>query len=203
MIFFILDACAIARIYFPDIGTKNMLSIYNYPNSKMLAPNFAYSEAISALISTLNQRLIDQSQYRLAYARLTSDFSTHKIRATRISDAHINLSARLLEKHKMQPGRMRLSGADSIYLAMALRLSMQIKRFDGRVILVTSDGALYNSACDESSIETFHFWTCNLGCGCGTTIIPIKGDSNSCLSCGKTCAICRIDLCPSTYSPRF
>jgi len=189
MIFFILDACAIARIYFPDIGTKNRLSIYNYPNSKMLAPNFAYSEAISALISTLNQRLIDQSQYRLAYARLTSDFSTHKIRATRISDAHINLSARLLDKHKMQPGRMRLSGADSIYLAMALRLSMQIKRFNGRVILVISDGALYNSACDESSIEPFHFWTCNLGCGCGTTIIPIKGDSNSCLSCGKTCAI--------------
>jgi len=51
MIFFILDACAIARIYFPDIGTANMLSIYNYPNSKMLAPNFAYSEAISAAVA--------------------------------------------------------------------------------------------------------------------------------------------------------
>jgi len=111
MIFFILDACAIARIYFPDIGTRNMLKIYNYPNSRMLVPSFAYSETISALISTLNQRLIDQTQYKFAYARLTSDFSTYKIGTIRISDAHINLSARLLEKHKTQPGRMRLSGA--------------------------------------------------------------------------------------------
>ena len=209
MIYFVLDACALARIYFPDIGTRNLLQIYDYPDSKILIPHIAYSETISALISTLNQHLIDDNQYRLAKATLSSDLLSRKISPVGITDNHVSASGWLLEKHKPQPGRMRLGGADALYLALALKLGSSLQRFGGRVVLVTSDGALYNSALEEPDIEVFHFWTCDLGCQCGTVWIPTKGSpqpptpSNTCLTCGSTCDPCSVERCPSRYQVSF
>jgi len=209
MIYFVLDACALARIYFPDIGTRNLLQIYDYPGSKIFVPHIAYSETISVLISALNQRLIDDNQYRLTKAGLSSDLLSGKILSVEITDVHISASERLLEKHKRQPGKMKLGGADTLYLALALQLASSLQRFGGRVILVTSDNALYNAALDESDIEAFHFWTCDLGCRCGTVWIPIKGSlqppklSNTCSSCGATCESCGVERCPSGYQVSF
>jgi len=133
-------------IYFPDIGTRNLLQIYAYPDSKILVPHIAYPETTSVLISALNQSLIDDHQYRLAKAGLSDDLLSRKILLVETSDAHVSASTKLLEKHKRQPGRMKLSGADALYLALALQLASSLQSFGGRVILVTSDGAIYNSA---------------------------------------------------------
>jgi len=196
-------------IYFPDIGTRNLLQIYAYPDSKILVPHIAYPETTSVLISALNQSLIDDHQYRLAKAGLSDDLLSRKILLVETSDAHVSASTKLLEKHKRQPGRMKLSGADALYLALALQLASSLQSFGGRVILVTSDGALYNSALDESGIEAFHFWTCDLGCQCDTTWIPIKGSpqspkpSNTCPVCGVTCDPCSVERCPSRYQVSF
>lgn len=209
MIYFVLDACTLARIYFPDIGTRNLLQIYDYPDSRILIPHIAYTETISVLISALNQRLINDNQYRLTRAALSSDLLSRKIVSIEVTDAHISTSGRLLERHKRQPGKMKLSGADALYLALALQLASSIQRFDGRVILVTSDGALYKSALDEPDIEVFHFWTCDLGCQCGTILIPVKGSprppkpANTCSTCGATCDICSVERCPSNYQVSF
>ena len=209
MIYFVLDACALARIYFPDIGTRNLLQIYNYPDSKILVPHIAYSETISVLISALNQRLIDDNQYRLTKAGLSSDLLSGKILSVEITDVHISASEQLLEKHKRQPGKMKLGGADALYLALALQLASSLQRFGGRVVLVTSDSALYSAALAESGIEAFHFWTCDLGCWCGTVWIPIKGSpqppklSNTCPSCGTTCEPCSVERCLSRYQVSF
>jgi len=206
MIYFVLDACALARIYVPDIGTRNLLQIRDYPDSKLVVPNLAYSETISALVSFINQGLIDEDQYRLAKSGLSTDFLTNKVISAEITDADIKQSEQLLERHKRQPGRMRLSGADSLYLALASRMSPLLKTLGGRVILVTSDGALYDSALAESEIEAFHFWTCDMGCQCGSEFIPVKGkpkEPNSCPRCGQICPECCYDLCPSTYKVHF
>ena len=77
-----------------------------------------------------------------------------------------------------------------------------MKPFGIRTILVTSDGALYHSAVDETGLEAFHFRTCDLGCGC-TSIIPVKGKANSCPHCGRTFALCQVDSCVSTYQVVF
>ena len=206
MIYFVLDACALARIYVPDIGTRNLLQIRDYPDSKLMVPNLAYSETISALLSFINQGLIDEDQYRLAKSGVSTDFRINKIISTEITDADVKQSEQLLERHKRQPGRMRLSGADSLYLALASRISPLLKTLGGQVILVTSDGALYDSALDEPDIEAFHFWMCDMGCQCGSEVIPVKGKPkvpNSCPRCGQTCPECRYDLCPSTYKVHF
>ncbi len=36
MIFFIGDACAVARVYLPHIGKANIVAIYRYPDSRFL-----------------------------------------------------------------------------------------------------------------------------------------------------------------------
>jgi hypothetical protein len=70
---------------------------------------------------------------------------------------------------------------------------------------VTSDSALYNSALDEPGIKAFHFWTCDLGCQCGTVWVPIKGSKspNTCPTCGATCDSCSVERCPSKYQVSF
>jgi predicted nucleic acid-binding protein len=172
MIIFVPDACAIARIYFEDIGSRNILQVYNYPDSLLVVPNFAHCEAISAMISALNNRDINAQQYVVAKAGLAYDFNIGKIQDLIVRNDLVKLGNQLLQKHKMQVGKMGLSGADSLYLAVAVKLASATKQHGVRVILVTSDNALYRSAIDEQEIETFHSWTCNLGCGC-TSIIPV------------------------------
>lgn len=202
MIVFVLDACALARIYFEDIGAKNMRQIADYPSSVLIVPNLAHCEAVSAMTSALNNRQMDATQYATVKGALAGNFHTGKIRALLVEDDIVTLGTQLLEKHKVRSGKMALGGVDVLYLALALNLARQMKPFGIRTVLTTSDRALYNSALDEPELEAFHFWTCDLGCGC-TSIIPIKGQANSCPQCGRTCAPCRIDLCSSTYQIVF
>ncbi|GAX62364.1 oxygen-sensitive ribonucleoside-triphosphate reductase [Candidatus Scalindua japonica] len=94
---------------------------------------------------------------------------------------------------------------------------------DTKIFLITSDQKLYNAAKDESLFETFHFWTCNLGCGhqnhipakgakdrqrenfeckkCGTNTL-IRSEfisTNTCPICGNHCSECNYENCVSTY----
>ncbi len=206
MILFVLDACAVARVYFRDIGTRNMRQIYAYPQSQMIVPSVALCEILSTLISAYNNRVLDGTQYRASRAAFEGDLKRGKIRSFNVVPAVIELARELICKHKVQSGKMGLGGADSIYLALALHLARIVKSHGWRVILVTSDGALYNSAMDEPELETFHFWTCDMGCNCGVEVIPIKGkpiSPNTCPNCGKACPECRYDLCPSRYKVTF
>lgn len=206
MILFVLDACAAARIYFKDIGTKNMRQVYVYPQSLMLVPGIALCEVLSTLISAYNNRVINTAQYKAARAAFEGDLRAGKIRSLNTTPATINLAATLLCKHKIQPGKMGLGGADSLYLATASHLAAAVEEYDCRVVLITADKALYNAAQDESNVESFHFWTCDMGCDCGVEVIPIKGrptSPNICPNCGRVCTECRHDLCPSTYQVTF
>jgi len=206
MILFVLDACAAARIYFKDIGTRNMRQICAYPQSQMLVPGIALCEVLSTFISAYNNRVIDATQYKAARAVFENDLQVGRIRAVNTSPSTISLAASLLCKHKIQPGKMGLGGADSLYLATASHLAAAVGEYGWRVVLVTSDKALYNAAQDVLDVEAFHFWTCDMGCNCSVEVIPVKGQPatpNACPNCGKVCSECRYDLCPSTYQVTF
>ena len=208
MFIFVTDACAIARIYANDIGTSNMRQIYRYLNSRIMVPNIAYAEAISALLSLWNGGTIDETEYRTAKMALDADIANNIIRTFRVSSFQLQLGISFLEKYKHLPGHGGLGGADSLYFAFAKHLSERLSPHGNRVILVTSDGPLYNATLAEPDVEVFHFWTCDLGCG-HTTFIPTKGapqppkPPNQCPVCLKTCPICRVDVCPSSYIVRF
>jgi hypothetical protein len=117
MILFVPDACGVARLYFNDIGTRNMLQIYRYPRSRILVPNIAHCEVLSTMISAYNNRVIDQAYYQASRHAFEGDLKRNKITVLNTSPDIVSLARDLICKHKVQPGRMALGGADSIYLA--------------------------------------------------------------------------------------
>ena len=74
MLVFVLDACALARVYFKNIGTSNMLYIYNYPDSRLVIPSIAYPEVVSTLVSTLKGHFITAAHFHEARKLLSSMF---------------------------------------------------------------------------------------------------------------------------------
>lgn len=208
MILFVLDACAAARRYFPDIGTANIDQIFDYPDSLLVLPNIARAEVVSAIIAAYNAILIDESKLNLAMSRFAIDHQIGKYQIVRVSDAYIDKSIRLLRKHKMVPhgthgtGKAGIGGADSIILSIGVELSKLARHSGDRVIFVTSDWALYSAAIEEPDLEVFHFWTCECS-NCGHIRIPKKGCREVCPSCGKVCSICQLSVCDSRYVARF
>ena len=208
MIFFVLDACAAARRYFPDIGTANIDQIFDYPDSILVLPNIARSEVVSAIIAAYNATLIDEPKLNLALSRFAIDHQIGKYQIVRVSDVYIDKSIRLLRKHKMVPhgsygtGKAGIGGADSIILSVGVELGKSVHHSGDRVIFVTSDWALYSAAKDEVDLEVFHFWTCECR-DCGYIRIPKKERREVCPNCRKVCSICQLSICDSRYVVRF
>lgn len=78
MIFFVLDSCAAARRYFPDIGTANIDRIFNYPDSLLALPNIARAEVVSTIIAAYNATLIDEPKLNLAMSKFAIDHQMGK-----------------------------------------------------------------------------------------------------------------------------
>lgn len=208
MISFLLDACAVARRYFPDIGTANIDQIFAYPNSIRVIPNLARVEAVSAMIAAFNSGVIDREVLDLALTTFLDDVREHAVVEVEVSDQHVSGGIHLLQKHKYVPrgqkgtGKASIGGVDAVYLDIALMLTREAKRLGDKLILVTSDWALYQSALDEPELETFHFWTCQCS-ACGNARVPTKERDNVCPACGKSCRPCRFESCDSTFAVNF
>ena len=208
MISFLLDACAVARHYFPDVGTANVDQIFAYPESIRVIPNLARVETASAMIAAFNGGVIGRDVLDLALTTFLDDVQKRKVAEVKVGDQHISDGIHLLQRHKYVPrglmgtGKAGIGGADAIYLAIALALAREAKKAGDRLVFVTSDWALYQSALDEPELEVFHFWTCQCS-GCGNVHIPVKARDNVCPVCGKSCRPCRFENCDSTFTVDF
>jgi hypothetical protein len=162
MITFLFDACALARRYFEDIGTANIDQICRHPDSAIVIPNLAYAETTSAIIASYNAGLLDKDELDDALVLLDLDILALRFTKVKVDDEHIFNAAMLLRRHKVVPtgqvgtGKAGIGGADAVYLAIALALTREARRVGDRLILVTSDGVLYQSALDEPELEAFH-----------------------------------------------
>ena len=203
MIWFVLDANAIARCYFHDIGTRNLLQILRYPESEFIVPDLAQIEAVSATLSCRNEGFLSDDEADAVIGRIAMDFLSGKLVKVDVEEACIQESIRLLKTHKGEPGR-NLSAMDAVYLAVACRLGRAVSPERAKVILVTSDMALYRCALAEASIEAFHFWTCQCP-KCGTVLIPTKGKKHHCPGpdCDFECLPCSLANCRSAYTVSF
>jgi len=208
MILFVMDACAIARRYFTDIGTRNIDQLFDYPDSMLVLPNIARSEAVSAMIAAYNAMLIDETMRDSAIVQFADNVQNGVFLEVKVNDTHISESIRLLEKHKIVPhgtqgaGKAGIGGADSIILSIAVELAQSARQNSDRTIFVTSDWALYSAANDEPDLEVFHFWTCECP-NCGYIRIPQKGRREVCPDCEEVCSICQLSVCDSRYIVRF
>ncbi len=204
MLYFCLDASAAARLYLQDVGSQNLTQIADYPDSHLIAPSLVKVETVAAWLQTVDEGVTAEEDYHALRRAFEDDEQNGRVAIVELEEAVVLTAQRLLERYRPTPGRRRkLKGADSIYLATAVHLARLLKPLNGRIILVTSDQALYQAARAEPEVEAFHFWTCDLGCACGMAIIPVKGQRNICPRCGQTCAICQYTGCPSCYRVVF
>ncbi|MBC8448952.1 MAG: type II toxin-antitoxin system VapC family toxin [Chloroflexi bacterium] len=203
MIWFVLDANAIARCYFQDIGTQNLLQILRYPDSEFIVPDLAQVEAVSATLSCGNAGLLSDDEADAVIGRIAMDFLSGKLVKVDVEEICIQESIRLLKTHKGAPGR-NLGAMDALYLAVACRLSQIVSPAEAKVTLVTSDMALYNCALAEPAVEAFHFWTCQCP-QCGIVLIPSKAKAHHCPGpdCDFECLPCSLANCRSAYTVSF
>ncbi|MFQ6044040.1 MAG: type II toxin-antitoxin system VapC family toxin [Candidatus Poribacteria bacterium] len=202
---FVYDANAVARIYFPDIGTDNLKQIASLPDKAILIPRLAQIESCSAFLEAVDQGHITQREYNFVKRRLNSDIARDVLQVVELDNKQALKAQELLERHRPIPGvRRKLKGADSVYLATAVLLADSMKPVDVRVILVTSDMALYQSALSEPNVEAFHFWTCQCP-KCGQIDIPTKMKEHQCPNpkCTFACISCCLANCKSAYVVGF
>jgi len=223
---FVLDASALSRRFYDDVGKNNLDKIFNYPNSSYYIPDIGIIETCSALLALENQGLIRHSEYQAAMSAIYTMIDAEELNVIRFTDDFAREAVEILEKYKIQEHKS-FNGMDSIYIIVSRRIAEILNGQEVKIVFVTSDTRLYNAAKDENLFDAFHFWTCDLGCGCGT-FIPAKSDHdrapevkkcevcgnmlevrvakisrNTCNSCNRHCAKCKLEICPSTFSLNF
>lgn len=225
-IVFILDACALARKFYNDIGKINLDTVFGIEEAVFIIPEIGIIETISALLAACNEKKITYNEYKLAVSSLFKMINDKQINVIKLKSDYVKDSIAILEKYKVQEGKS-FNGIDSIYILLCNEIANQLNDFNRKVIFVTSDNKLYNASLDETNYNTFHFWTCDLGCG-HTQLIPKKGmidtpekvincsvcqnkivvkeekkSSNTCPICGAHCINCDYTSCVSTFIPSF
>jgi DNA-directed RNA polymerase subunit RPC12/RpoP len=223
---FVLDANALARIFYDDIGKNNLEKILTHPDSKLFTPEIGIIETVSALLAACNDKMVSQQEYRLAISALYNMIEDGDLTVLSPAQDYIKDCIAILEQYKIQPGKA-FNGVDSMYILTSRLIADAFPQNDCTVVFVTSDNYLYNACSEEDSFETFHLWTCDLGCGhtefipkkyekdrpakykkcanCGSKVLieQAKESSNRCPKCGKRCAVCIYNACLSTYKINF
>jgi predicted nucleic acid-binding protein len=225
---FFLDANALVRLYYKDLGYNNLNYICNYGNHLLVTIDYAFLEIFSALAKAVNIGIISRIEAERIQSYIHVDMSRNVFR---VLDSNPFVKSydtkKTLFKYALNSG-MSFGTADSLYLAACKYFATSIVKDKNKVIFVTSDKRLYNAANSFSEFSSFHFWTCNLGNDLIDKFIPTKNFVEKpaiygeCANCGtrylkkaaaKTpnknvdgtifCSTCKISVCPSTYVPDF
>lgn len=226
---FVFDVNAIARLYFSDIGHKNLVHIFNLPDSLFYTITISKIELRSALIKSCSERPapLNKSDVTKIMTKFYFDLSRNKIIMLESEPLIGSSITHTLINNYASSGQTSFNAVDALYLSCCLLLRKQFKTTP-KVVFVTSDRKLYNAAEKEKSIDAFNFWTCNLGNPYVNEFLPQKGKGVisekkfKCPSCksetilrhskpspnsdgatGASCAICHITNCPSTFIPTF
>jgi len=223
---FLLDASALARIFYDDIGKTSLENILNYPDSTLYTPEIGIIETISALLAACNSEDISLKEYTLAVSTIYNMVEKRELNVLSLTDDYVQDCISILEQYKTKPEK-GFNGVDAIYIFLSRMIAHTVSGANVTVVFVTSDVRLYNACQEETSFKTFHFWTCDLGCGhiehipkkfakekparyakcnnCGSQVLVEEAHEspNRCPTCGQLCPDCSIDVCPSAYSIDF
>lgn len=104
---FVYDANAVARIYFPDIGTYNLKQIAGLPDKAILIPRLAQIESCSAFLEAVDQKHITQREYDFVKKRLNSDIARNILQVVELES---NLGGRMMNYKKCRQKLLDISG---------------------------------------------------------------------------------------------
>ena len=193
MIHLFLDACALARRYFYDVGSRNIDQLFGLTDSAYLTDMLGIPETAGALRSTFENPQFPtfrRQQFDAAIGLLTNHWRT-QYQVLQIDPQAASDATALIYHHNLR-------GGDAVHLALALKYrdAVLTKEPNDTIIVVTSDDRLADAA-TAKGLKVFHFWQCQCP-SCGVEFRPRKYNMNTCPGCNFTCR-CGGPTCTSTY----
>ena len=188
-----LDACALARRYFTDAGSRNIDQLLALTDTAYCTDILGIPETAGALRATLEDtrwRAFQRPEFEAAMELLLNHWRT-QYQVIALNPQAANDAWSLIYRHYLR-------GADAIHLALALQYHGAVRSADPKdaVVLVTSDHRLIKAATAEG-LRVFHFWRCQCPL-CGLEFQAKKGKLNKHGNCTFSCN-CGRQECTSTY----
>ena len=195
MIHLFLDACALVRRYFTDVGSRSIDQLLALQDAAYVTDILAIPEAAGALRGTLGDTRFPefrQPEFDAAFGLLINHWRT-QYEVLQIDEFAANDAMSLIYRHNLR-------GGDALHLALALRYNATVRSVSGEdaVVLVTSDPQFVSAAAAEG-LKVFHFWRCQCP-RCGLEFVPRKNAKTPQThpGCDFSCR-CGKDQCTSVY----
>jgi len=214
MNYFVFDASAISRRYFPDISTRIVNQIFELPNKLIITPSLVIPEFISVATDFVYySNLISETYMNSAINRFKNEITTFSDWIIyQLSEQLMYEASDVILRVCAIPNHPKLHGIDAVYLAIALKLagtprSLSLSNIH-QVIFVTNDRRLLAAARTEAQIArslplmVFNGRTCDMGCG-HINEDARPGIRQVCITCDNVCDPCQYQGCPSKYIVRF
>ena len=141
MIFYFLDASALAKRYISESGTPlvNHL-IRTVPEDRLILLIIGFGEILSILVRKKNSKQITESFYYRSVVEFEKEFLNNpKILIQSVTDDLVRNSLSLIESYS-------INATDAIILECALDLDYELRAKGDDLVLVTTDIRLSNAA---------------------------------------------------------
>lgn len=152
-----------ARVYLPDIATRNVRPILKTFPGFVHAPELIHAEATAAWLQAVREGRVRWDEYEALLDQFVGDIASGRLvlwRDDGLLPAVLSVQERVTRMHMEDPYNMPiLHTHDAYYVALAEVL----RRDTGeRVILVTNDARVWRCG-QVLGLEVFHGNTCDLG----------------------------------------
>jgi len=183
-----------ARIYLPDIATRNVRAIFTVCKGFVHAPEMIHAEVTAAWLQAVREKQMAWDDYDGLLAAFARDVVEERLILWKDGGLLLEVlavQAEVTRLHLADPSNVPVIHThDAFYVALARVLS----RDGGRVILVTNDGRVWRCA-RALGLEVFHGNTCDLGRQQLNVGTPGQDFPE-----GADCCPCAYQTCPSTFS---
>ncbi len=142
MLFFYLDASALAKRYKPEKGTRTMRFIFTQVGDYRLASSFLIAvELAGAANRMLKSKVLSELAASELIARLKEDM-TSVVEMHPVRDSIVALAVEIAQRHGLR-------AADSVHLATMLELRNDYAANESKLIALISDKALIEAALED------------------------------------------------------
>jgi predicted nucleic acid-binding protein len=192
---FVFDAGPTARVYLPDVASRNVRALHNAFAGFIHVPGLVHAEVTAFWLQAVREERLTWDEYRRFVRAFELDLAQDVLRAwnddglvARVLAVQEKITELHLENRSAVP---ILHTHDAYYVALARTIAEDTGQ---RAILVTNDGRVWRGA-RALGVEVFHGNTCDLG------IAKLHvGSPGVHFPEGADCQPCHVARCPSAFA---
>jgi predicted nucleic acid-binding protein len=116
---YFVDSSALAKVYHPETGTANMVSLMADPANELLVSSLTLVEIQSVFSQKVRDGMISEDDYSLLKRRFAADIKGGRLAVKNLLRPHQRAAERLLEAHARL---RRLRTLDALQLGAAIEI---------------------------------------------------------------------------------